>query len=114
MRIRVSCALGILLWATVSSAQVPQKLGYQGRLLNADSTPKTGTQTITFRLFDSLTGGTKLWEETQTIALTNGFYETFLGDVSAGGTAITNSNLDGSVRYVEVLVSGDAAPLTPP
>ncbi len=115
MRIHTTAPIAaVILAAGLAAAQsAPSKIGYQGRLLNADGTPKTGSQTIAFRLFDSLTGGTQLWTESQTIGLTNGYYETFLGDVSAGGTAFGSTVFDGSVRYLELQVTGDSGALTP-
>ena len=110
---RLKYALVLLLAASVARAQVPQKLGYQGRLLTSDGKPVVGVQPITFRLFDSETNGKELWSETKNIGLTDGFYETFLGDASApGGVAIAAGVLDGSERYLEVQIGSDV-PLVP-
>ncbi len=102
--------LGAVFFANAALAQVPEKLGYQGRLLNAkDGTPLEGTTAITFRLFDSETGGNNLWEEKQpTVVLTDGFYETFLGEVTPFGGGV----IDGHDRYLEVQIGSDP-PLVP-
>ncbi len=93
-----------LLAASAAWAQAPARLGYQGRLLRADGTPESGVQTFIFALWDAPTGGTKLWEETQSLALTDGFYATFLGDV----TTLPLTVLNGSERYLQLTVAGNA------
>ncbi len=85
-------------------AQVPRKLGYQGRLLNADGTPAQGTVQLRFDLFAATTGGASLWSETQTIVLSDGLYSTFLGEV----TPLPDTVFDGSERYLELTVGGAA------
>jgi hypothetical protein len=73
-------ALAALLVSTAAGA-VPSRLSYQGRLLKKDGTPETaGPISFTFKLFDSAEGGTAKWTEAQLLALTNGYYATFLGD----------------------------------
>lgn len=85
-------------------AQVPTKVGYQGRLLKADGAPETGIVKLAFALFAGESGGTPLWSEEQAVALTDGFYATFLGD----SKPLTGSVLDGSERFLEVSVNGSA------
>ncbi|MBI5548667.1 MAG: hypothetical protein HY901_32700 [Deltaproteobacteria bacterium] len=100
-------ALAASLTPLPASAQVPTQLGYQGRLLRADGVPETGIVKITFALFENETGGTALWQEQQDLALTDGFYATFLGTVAP----FPASTFDGSLRYLELQVAGLA--LTP-
>ncbi|MBI3181329.1 MAG: hypothetical protein HYZ28_04225 [Myxococcales bacterium] len=97
----------ILLLPAMALAQVPSKLGYQGLLLKADGTPEAGVQSIKFAIFATETGGTALWQETQQVALSDGFYATFLGEA----TAIPPGVFDGSERFLELSVGGTA--LTP-
>lgn len=91
----------------LATAQVPAKLGYQGRLLKADGTPESGIVALTFSVFTDATGDALLWTEVQTIALTDGFYATVLGEV----TPLPASVFDGHERFLELAVAG--APLTP-
>lgn len=95
-----------ILLPTVAAAQVPPKLGYQGRLLKADGKPQTGTVPITFSVLPAETGGAALWTETQPqVALTSdGFFSTVLGEVVAIGPGVFN----GSERFLEVNVNGTA------
>ncbi|MBL8920554.1 MAG: hypothetical protein JNJ54_16945 [Myxococcaceae bacterium] len=100
-------AAGVLL-ASLAFAQVPDRLGYSGRLLRANGTPETGTVSLTFSLYDSASGGSQLWTEQQMVMLTSdGLYATTLG----ASTAIPGSVFDGSTagsRYLEISVNGSA------
>jgi hypothetical protein len=85
-------------------AQVPQQLGYEGRLLRADGTPEVGVVSITYSLWDSESGGASLWSETQQVALSDGFYATFLGSV----TPIPTTVFTGPERFLQLEVGGEA------
>ncbi len=102
-------AAAILLPA-LALAQVPPKLGYQGRLLKSDGTPETGSVAITFAIYDAETAGTLQWSEVQPVELTNGFYSVFVGDQTSFPT--DKNIFDGRVLWLEVTV-GSSAPLTP-
>ncbi len=69
-------------------AQVPQQVGYQGRLLKADGTPEAGVTTLAFSIYGVATGGAPLWTETQQVALADGFYSAFLGAVTPFSTGL--------------------------
>lgn len=69
--------------SAVAVAQAPELLGYQGRLLKTDGTPESGNGQMRFGLFAGETGGTSLWEETQAVSLTQGYYSTYLGRMTA-------------------------------
>jgi hypothetical protein len=71
-----------LLCPAVVLAQAPQLLGYQGRLVKTDGTPESGNAQMRFGLFSTETGGAAAWEETQAVALTQGYYSTYLGRVT--------------------------------
>jgi hypothetical protein len=92
--------------ASSAWAQVPQKLGYQGRLLKTDGTPAAGIVEITFAIFDAETAGKQLWTEKQMVGLTDGYYATFLGSAStpAGFPAGT---FDGAERFLELTIAGE-------
>ncbi len=85
-------------------AQVPQKLGYQGRLLKADGAAESGSPTFTFAIFDAANAGNSRWSEQQTLALSDGYYATFLGSV----TALPANLFDGADRWLEISVNGTA------
>lgn len=87
---------------TAALADVPGKLAYQGRLLKADGTPEAGVASMVFTLFDAATGGNALWTETQSVALTEGYYATVLGDT----IDLPDSVFSGAERFLEIQVAG--------
>lgn len=89
------CALA----ANVAVAQVPGRIPVSAKLQNA-GTPLSGSQQLTFRLFDVTTGGTSLWEEQQSVTFAADGVASFeLGAV----TAINLSVLDGRQLFLEVV-----------
>jgi hypothetical protein len=64
-------------------AVVPQKLGYQGRLTDASAQPITATVSMTFRLYDAATNGNLVFEETQSVSVSQGFFSVVIGSVNA-------------------------------
>ena len=78
MKMRVIAAV-LMMCPAVVLAQAPQLLGYQGRLVKTDGTPESGNAQMRFGLFGTETGGSSLWEETQAVSITQGYYSTYLG-----------------------------------
>jgi len=67
----------------VVSAQVPSFIRYQGQAVDSQGVPLEGPYTLTFRLYDAATGGTKIWEEIQAnVALQDGRFSVLLGQVT--------------------------------
>lgn len=87
---------------SLALAQVPQNVGYQGRLLNADGSSVIGPTDITFAIYDVATSGSVLWTETQQMGLTDGYYAAVLGSVKAFPVTLFN----GSTRYLSIGVAG--------
>jgi hypothetical protein len=88
----VACCLSLV---TVAWAAIPRTIHYQGKLTEPDGTPITGTHAVTFRLYDSLTGGTKLWEEQHELQLApddNGIFSIILGSQTAFSSTIDFNN----------------------
>ncbi len=74
----VEAAIGPVCWA-----QVPHVIRYQGQSVDNLGAPLEGPYTLTFRLYNAATGGTKIWEETQTnVPLTKGHFSVLLGQVT--------------------------------
>ena len=71
------------------SAQIPQKISYQGVLTDNYNNPLNGQYNMKFRLYDTETGGSPLWNETQdTVRVTNGIFNVLLGEnTSLSGVA---------------------------
>lgn len=101
----------------LAPAQAPQKVparfGYQGRLLDRAGVALRGTHRVTFSLYRQPIGGSPLWTETQTLALSDGFYSTFVGavaplpaDLDSPVFPATTPVFDGSDLFLGVSVDG--------
>lgn len=93
-----------LLWAwSPLQAEPPQKVSFQGRLTDTSDAPLNGTYNITFSLYDSPSGGTVLWTETQnSVSVVNGALDTELGasnPIAYSAAAVPS--------YLEISVDGD-------
>jgi hypothetical protein len=75
-------AAAVLSLAQLAHAAAPDTLSYQGRLTQSGA-PVNAAVTVTFALYDALSGGTKLWQESQTVTPANGLYSVNLGQVAA-------------------------------
>ncbi len=65
-------------------AQVPHLIRYQGEAVDSKGVPLEGPYTLTFRLYDAETTGTKVWEETQKdIPLEKGRFSVLLGQTKS-------------------------------
>jgi hypothetical protein len=84
----------------VTLAQAPPLLGYQGRLLKLDGTPEAGTAQMRFSVFSAETGGSSLWEESQAVSITQGFYSTYLGRITSFPAGV----FDTTALWLEVAV----------
>jgi hypothetical protein len=94
----------------------PSLINFQGLLTDPGSNPAglpkpDGSYSITFRVLDAATGGTNLWEETQTVTVENGLFTVLLGET----TAFPANLFNGADRHLELdAVSGPCAPGCPP
>lgn len=85
-------------------------VNYQGRLHDAAGNPLSDTYTLSFTLYDAMTGGNVVWgpENHVGVVVTDGLFDVGLGSVIPGGIPTTVWNGD---RYLEVAVEGQ--PLSP-
>ena len=100
--------LSAFVLSRAASGQTPQLINYQGRLLDGTNLVN-GSVGLSLRLFDAASGGTKLYEDSNTVAVADGLYSTLIGDNTTFGNlqaALENSNV-----WVEVAV--DDAALSP-
>jgi hypothetical protein len=68
---------------TALHAQVPRTLTYQGVLTDTAGTPvPNGTYSLTFRLYQTSTGGSPLWQETKNLSVERGVFSTTLGEIT--------------------------------
>ena len=96
-------ALSAILLPLSSFAQTPALINYQGRVLNGTNLVN-GNVGLSLRLFNVSSGGTKLYEDSNTVTVADGLYSTFIGDHptnSAFLSALTNTAV-----WVEVAVNG--------
>jgi hypothetical protein len=97
----------VSIFCSLVSAQLPGTIGYQGRLENTSGEPVSGTVNMVFSLFNSRSGGTNLWEESQpSLTVEDGYFSVSLG-------SITPFDLDFKSQYfLEIQVESDA-PMSP-
>jgi hypothetical protein len=93
---------------------VPATITQQGRLLNTDGTPATGSVSMTFSLYDSSTATTPIWTETQSVTLDGGYFSVQLGSMTSLSSAATlTSDLAKGVGLFLGLTVGTDSEMTP-
>jgi hypothetical protein len=91
----------------LAQAEIPRYINYQGKLTDANDDPVTDDVDVTVRIYDTETGGTALWTETQTVTVTRGVFSILLGNT------IALSGLDFNSAYwysVEIESDGEMTP----
>ena len=74
--------MALALTPTVFAA-IPHLMNYQGKATDKSGMPLNGTYNLTFRIYNSETGGTLKWSETQpNIPISNGIFQVQLGSVA--------------------------------
>ncbi|MEO5330624.1 MAG: DUF1566 domain-containing protein [Magnetococcus sp. YQC-5] len=72
---------------TTLNAAPPATMTYQGKLKTAQGVRVNGPTTLTFRIYDAATGGTKLWEETlSSVTIVDGTFKVILGKTTSLAT----------------------------
>lgn len=95
----------IFFLASVSSADVPDSINYQGKLTTATGGCVNDTVQMTFSIYpDTLPGTTADWTETQMqVVVKDGIFNVLLGSV----TPLPASLFDGNAKYLSVQVESD-------
>ena len=76
--------IAALTFTFTASAAIPHLMSYQGKATDKSGMPLNGTYNLTFRIYNSETGGTAKWTETQTnIPISNGIFQVQLGSIAA-------------------------------
>jgi len=73
--------VGILCFANLVYAAVPQVINYQGKFTDKDNNPLLGNYLVTFRFYDAASGGAALWEESHILVMENGIFNALLGSI---------------------------------
>ena len=94
----------VLLLLPALTAAAPALINYQGRLVDANGNPLSGTYSLTFKIYSVASGGAADWTETQSLALDNGIFNANLG----ASTALAPSLFSSDTRYLGVTVGADA------
>jgi hypothetical protein len=80
-------------------AYVGDRIPIQGRLTSPVGAPLTGNHSLTFKLYEVDSGGSALCTDTQTIAVTNGFFDAAIQSCAA--------QVDGRQLYLGIQVGAD-------
>jgi len=102
----------LLLWTMVcglcvAHADVPHLIAYQGRLTDSQGTPREGSYSVTFRIYNAESGGVLRWQETHSnVTVTSGIFDVLLGSVSP-------INLPFNEQYYLAIQVGSDAEMTP-
>src|SRR5439155_2773657 len=72
-------------------------------LKNNGQPVSNGSHSISFAIYDALTGGNQLWTETQSVTTNGGHFAVLLGSV----TPLPGSVFNGSDRYLGITVPPD-------
>lgn len=76
----------VLLSLAAGCGALTPEFTYQGKLTDENGTPLNGNFTITYKLFNALTGGTEIYSETNNVTVTDGLFESVIGPSSALGS----------------------------
>lgn len=83
MRTRALLLTLLAVTVTCVLAQIPKTMSYQGLLTDASGKKVSdGNYQLTFKLYEAATGGTAVWSEVQTVAVSNGLFNVYLGSVT--------------------------------
>lgn len=106
-------ALALISTASTALA-VPVMTSFTGRISDS-SGPVDGPVSLTFRLYDSVSNGTMVWEESHGSVVANaGLVFVALGSVAPSTNGLDASVFDGGNMYLEIVVNGDVqAPRVP-
>jgi hypothetical protein len=114
---RVSAFVVVLLVAmlpVVALADVPGLINYQGTITDEYGVALDTTVSMTFSIYTDSTGGSLLWNETQSsIAVTSGLFNILLGRVNSildTGSKILNAGWVSRWRAIQSLSRGSGLP----
>jgi len=82
--ISIIIVISVFCFAVTSArAEIPHLIGYQGRLTDAQGTPREGSFQVTFRIYDAEAAGNLLWEEAHAnVTVQDGIFDILLGSVT--------------------------------
>jgi hypothetical protein len=105
MKVTLVLSMILIVLAPASlRAEVPLTINHQGYLTSDAGAPVTGTRSMTFAIYNVVVAGAALWTETQSVLVTNGVFNVYLGDAAA----LPDSIFDGQELYLGVKVGTDS------
>jgi hypothetical protein len=101
----VGVTLSLLALASITTAQVPNQMQYQGYLTDDVGTPLDTTVDMVFVIYDDSIGSGTVWTETHLdVTVENGLFEVILGSVSG----VAQDVVSDSVRWLGTTVGDDS------
>jgi hypothetical protein len=82
-----------------AASAVTSSINYQGRLTDSGGNPLSGTYTMSFKLYETSTGGTALRTDTQSVTVTDGLFSTPIN--------LGTSSFDGRALWLGIKVGSD-------
>lgn len=86
-------------------AQPPQTFRYQGRVLQ-NGALVSGSLNITFKLYDTLNGGSALYTDSGLVTVADGLYSTLIGDDASSSGDLADA-LGNPEVYLEITIEGE-------
>lgn len=83
----------------LGASSVTSSINYQGRLTDSSGNPLNGTYTLTFKLYETTTGGTALATDTHAVTVTDGLFSTTIN--------LGTSSFDGRALWLGIKVGSD-------
>ncbi len=96
-------ASGVIPVGAQGGTSIPTMVNYQGYLETSGDPVTQDNVPMVFALYETISGGSSVWSESQDIDVSNGIFNVMLG---GGGSPLTTDELDGE-RYLGVAVNGD-------
>ena len=98
--ITLSVLTAVMLTCTMALA-VPGLINYQGRLTDSSGEYLNGPYSVRFDLYNSSSGGSSLWNETQNVNVNSGMYDVHLGSSATLPETLFAAN---DILYLQVSI----------
>jgi hypothetical protein len=98
--------LAMVIFAMPTDAAINNQINFQGKITNPNGTNVTnGSYTFVFSIYTVSSGGSNVWTESKSLTVTDGIFQTALGDTTALPGSV---DFNGSSLYLGVTVGADA------
>ncbi len=95
--------ISLFLMPSISAAQVPQTINYQGYMTDSSGNPANGFFDVFFDIYDSANGVNPIWSERHRVEVISGVYSTVLGSRTG-----VNINVNGQ-SWLQVSIDENAS-----